>query len=85
MAPHMKSSALVVTVLLYMCTVHAQTLYVSCTRSIDDARVQPDSVRIVCAELSIDSTVGGSSFTLPTPTSVGVRRLEDGVLMNVDI
>lgn len=85
MVPQMKSSAFFLTVLLYICTVHAQTLHVSCTGSIDHARVQPDSVRIVCAELGIDSTVGGSSFTLPTPTNVSEHGVEEGVPMNVDI
>lgn len=66
----MKPFVIAVLLLLFSCSLHAQTLYVGCKRSIDNARIQADSIRVVCAELGIDSTVRGSEFTLPTTTGV---------------
>lgn len=62
-----------------------QTLYVGCYRSIDNARLQADSIRVLCPQLKIDSIVTGSAFVLPTTTAIVDHASEYQASVPVDL
>lgn len=64
------TALLLITLLCVTPTLSAQTLYVGCYRSIDNAQVEADSIRVVCTDRGIDTVVRGSSFTFPATTGV---------------
>ncbi len=61
---------IVLSVLCAALTAHAQGVYVYCTRDVDGAKIQADSIRVECVEYGIDTVVKGSVFELPAITDV---------------